>query len=335
MSVVKRHRSDNNQLVTASNASSSSVLTHILSSPTVQLSGHEAEIGAVEFDPTGEFIASGCNDKTVFLWKSKHDNSNIGVLRGHKGAVLDVKWSRDSRQIFTASSDLTISTWDLDQSGQRIRKHVGHTGIVNCLDVVRRGTELIVSGSDDGSVAVWDPREKEAVSIISTDLPIIATAVDSIGSQIFSAGVDNEISVWDARNSHVPVYKLPGHNDANVTGIDISADDNFLASNGMDNTVRTWDVRSFVSGDDRSLHVFDGAPNSIEQNIHRVRFNNDGSKIAAGSGDRTAVIWDSHTRKILYKLQGHIGSVNDVSFNLDGLVASASSDRTVILYELF
>jgi Prp8 binding protein len=330
MSVVKRHRPNDGQLIAAGRGPA---LSTLLSSPTVQLSGHEAEVLAVQFDPTGEFIASSSSDKTVFLWKAKEDNGNFGVLKGHKGAVLDVKWSRDSRQIFTASSDLTIGTWDLDQTGERTRKHTGHTGMVNCIDIVRRGVELIVSGSDDGSVAVWDPREKSAVTVFTTEFPIMTVAVDSVGSQVFSSGVDNEISVWDARKNDAPLYKLAGHNDANVTGLDVSADDNFLVSNGMDNTVRTWNIRPFAS-DDRALNVFDGAPNSIEQNLHRVQFNHDATRIAAGSGDRTAVIWDSHTRKILYKLEGHIGSVNDVCFSPEGLLASGSSDRTIILYEL-
>ena len=34
----------------------------------------------------------------------------------------------------------------------------------------------------------------------------------------------------------------------------------------------------------------------------------------AGCGDRTAVIWEARTGKLLYKLPGHRGTVNDVRF---------------------
>ena len=51
------------------------------------------------------------------------------------------------------------------------------------------------------------------------------------------------------------------------------------------------------------------------QNLLRVAWNNDGSKVAAGSGDRFVCVWDTTTRRILYKLPGHAGSVNEVDFH--------------------
>ena len=38
--------------------------------------------------------------------------------------------------------------------------------------------------------------------------------------------------------------------------------------------------------------------------------------VAAGSADRFVYVWDTATRRILYKLPGHLGSVNDVDFHL-------------------
>ncbi len=37
--------------------------------------------------------------------------------------------------------------------------------------------------------------------------------------------------------------------------------------------------------------------------------------MAAGSGDRFVYIWDTTTRRILYKLPGHAGCVNEVDFH--------------------
>ena len=37
--------------------------------------------------------------------------------------------------------------------------------------------------------------------------------------------------------------------------------------------------------------------------------------VAAGSSDRFVYIWDTTSRRILYKLPGHLGSVNDVDFH--------------------
>lgn len=89
----------------------------------------------------------------IVLWNTYGDCSNYGQLKGHKKAVLDLQWSRDSRVIYSASADCTVGTWD-SETGQRIRKHTGHEDIVNCVATMRRGTEFLATGSDDATVSV-------------------------------------------------------------------------------------------------------------------------------------------------------------------------------------
>lgn len=90
------------------------------------------------------------------LWNTYGNCDNYGILTGHKGAVLDLHWSRDSRVLFSASADKLLASWDLE-TGLRIRRHVGHEEVINCLDVSRRGEEMLVSGADDGCIGVRLP----------------------------------------------------------------------------------------------------------------------------------------------------------------------------------
>ena len=87
------------------------------------------------------------------LWRARGGCNNFGTLNGHKGAILDLQHSRDPRVLFSASADATIAIWDM-QTGQRIRRHVGHEDVVNTLEITKRGAEMLVSGSDDGTVGV-------------------------------------------------------------------------------------------------------------------------------------------------------------------------------------
>lgn len=87
------------------------------------------------------------------LWKSSGDCENYGVLSGHKGAVLDIQWSRDDRVVYSASADFHLASWDVE-TGERIRRHPGHDEVINCLDVSKRGEEFLISGSDDGTIGV-------------------------------------------------------------------------------------------------------------------------------------------------------------------------------------
>jgi WD40 repeat protein len=69
---------------------------------------------------------------------------------------LDLHWSRDSKVLFSASADMHLASWDVE-TGERIRRHPGHEEVINCMDVSKRGEEMLVSGSDDGYIGVSEP----------------------------------------------------------------------------------------------------------------------------------------------------------------------------------
>lgn len=89
----------------------------------------------------------------LVLWRTYGECENFAVLSGHKAAILDLAWSRDDQTIYSASADSHLASWDA-VTGLRIRRFVGHEDIVNCLDITKRGPEVIMSGSDDGSIGV-------------------------------------------------------------------------------------------------------------------------------------------------------------------------------------
>jgi Prp8 binding protein len=321
--------------------------TTSLQAPILELTGHSGEVFAARFSRDGQHIASGSKDRTIsrscpvsliwwlieaVLWNTYGQCDNYGTLTGHKGAVLDLHWSRDSQILYSASADMTIASWDLE-TGLRIRRHEGHEEIINCIDIARRGNELILSGSDDGCIGIWDPRQKAAVDFIETEFPITAVALAEQGHEIYSGGIDNDIKVWDARKKEV-IYSLRGHTET-ITSLEVSPDSQTLLSNAHDSTVRTWDIRPFAP-QDRAIQTYDGASASYDKNLIRASWAPKGDRICAGSGDRSVVVWDTRTAKLLYKLPGHKGTVNDVRFSPDGepIIVSASTDRNIVLGEL-
>ncbi|KAL1963230.1 hypothetical protein VTN77DRAFT_8555 [Rasamsonia byssochlamydoides] len=338
--VIKRQKSDgnlNSNALAVRSAQNGALVQAIprtsgLAAPIMELSGHSGEVFATRFDPTAQNIASGSMDRNIMLWRTYGQCENYGILTGHKGAVLDLQWSRDSRVIFSASADMTLASWDLE-TGQRIRRHMGHEEIINCLDISRRGQELLVSGSDDGYIGIWDPRQKDALDFLETEFPITAIAMSEAGNEIYSGSIDNDIRVWDIRKKAV-VYTLVGHTDT-ISSLQVSPDSQTLLSNSHDSTVRTWDIRPFAPTN-RHIRTYDGAPVGLEKNLIRASWDPKGEKIAAGSGDRSVVVWEVKTGKLLYKLPGHKGTVNDVRFspNDEPIIVSGSSDRNIVLGEL-
>lgn len=286
----------------------------------------------------------------VVLWRTYGDCENYGILNDHKGAILDLRWSRDSKILYSASADMHLASWDLD-NGTRIRRYVGHEEIINALDISKRGEEILISGSDDGTIGIWDPRKKNAADYVETDFPITAVAVSEAGNEVYTGGIDNDIKVWDIRKKAV-VYSMLGHQDT-VTSLQVSPDSQSLLSFSMDATARTWDVRPFAPTE-RHIRTFDGASVGIEKNLIRASWDSKGKHVAAGGGDGTVTVWSNDTGKLAYKLPGHKGTVNCAEFapgdepirkstlhhtpylisKLIVVVLSASSDRNMLLGEL-
>ncbi|KAI6887787.1 WD40 repeat-like protein [Hortaea werneckii] len=337
--LVKRQRSEaelNGGQLTRANGSSALVQGNAaapLQAPVMQLNGHSAEITTTRFSPSGSALASGSMDRDILLWRTAGDCENYGKLSGHKSAVLDLQWSRDGGVIYSASADATVASWDLER-GERIRRHQGHEEVVSAIDVSRRGEEFIVSACDDGFIGLWDPRAKAAMDFLEVEgqYPVTAVALGEAGNEVFSGGIDNEIKVWDLR-MHKVAYTLQGHTDT-VTSVAVSPDSQSLLSFSHDGTARTWDIRPFAP-ENRLINTFDGAQVGLEKNLIRACWDSDGRRIAAGGGDGTVTVWEAKSGKMLHKLPGHKGTVNDVRISPDGgMVVSGSTDRTMLLGEL-
>ncbi|KXS12333.1 WD40 repeat-like protein [Gonapodya prolifera JEL478] len=305
--------------------------TSALAAPIMLLTGHGGELFTAKFSPDGQSVVSGSFDKSIFLWKTYGDCSNYAVLKGHKSAVIEVQWGREGDVVYSVSADKSMCQWDVPTQ-TRLRKHVGHTDIVNTCAVSRKGREQLATGGDDCSVKIWDPREKQAVYTISEKWQVTALEWSADGQNLFVGGLDNQIKAYDLRRPE-PLYTLSGHMDT-ITGLRISPDGSRLLSNGMDNTVRTWDVRPFAPGS-RLVGVYEGAPHGFEKYLIRPCWSSDGAFVAAGAADRTVLVWNVDTRKIVYKLPGHKGVVTEVGWHpKEPIVLSCSTDKTMYLGEV-
>ena len=133
------------------------------------LNDHTKTVMCVRWSKDGKFLASGGDDKLIFIWKlygndagALNDTQNIEnwrvfkVLSGHKGDISDIAWSYDNRMIASSSLDGAIMIWDASPSnfGKQIKELNGHSGLIKGVAWDPRG-QYIASQSDDKSVIFW------------------------------------------------------------------------------------------------------------------------------------------------------------------------------------
>lgn len=135
------------------------------------------------------------------LWRTYAPNTNYGLLSSHaKAPILDLQWSLFSSLIYSVSADHTLSMTDVT-TGQKTRKIRAHREIVNTLDRTMAGgsgTELIATGSDDGTVKIWEggpEAGKIPVSTFEIGCPVTSVCWSADGNSVYIGAIDNEVHV--------------------------------------------------------------------------------------------------------------------------------------------
>eukprot|EP00466_Bigelowiella_natans_P016201 jgi/Bigna1/54310/estExt_Genewise1Plus.C_310119 len=309
--------------------------TSTLEAPTMLLTGHSGPIYACKFGPDGKTMASGGQDKLLFLWTVEGKCDNTATLKGCDGPILDLDWYRAGEFVLCASADKTGVVFDMETQ-EKIKRLRGHTSFVNSICSSRRGDPYVITASDDGSCKMWDLRIRGATKTMKDDkmtLPLLTCAFSDDSLQAFTGGIDEKIKVWDLRKENTVSYTLDGHGDC-VTGLELSPDGRYLLSNSMDNSLISWDVRAYVSTK-RMVRRFGGHRHNMDKTLLKAAWSSDGSRISAGSADRFVYVWDALDGRILYKLPGHQGSVNEVDFHpSEPIIASCANDKKIFVGEI-
>ncbi|KAI8583171.1 hypothetical protein K450DRAFT_169962, partial [Umbelopsis ramanniana AG] len=146
------------------------------------------------------------NDNTIAL---NFNESKLGIRCVR--LIWSVRFSRSGKEIVAGSSadseeDRSILLYDIERQ-KVIDSAGGHYGDVNAVCFADDGSNLLISGSDDMSIRVWDRRTLHGE---------------------MAAGV------------------LVGHTEG-ITYVSPKGDGRYLVSNGKDQCAKVWDIRTMVS----------------------------------------------------------------------------------------
>ena len=187
----------------------SSVPSDDVCAPTLICKGHEKEGYGLDWNPNLKgHLLSGAEDAVVCLWdtQKKPEKGNVidplTKFDAHRSVVGDVKWHGTDASVFGSVSDAgELFVWDTRKGKDPISKVTSaHGAEINCLDFNKRTDYLLLTGSADRSVKLWDLRNlKEKLHVFEqhTD-EVIQVSWAPFNDSIFgSAGADRRINVWD------------------------------------------------------------------------------------------------------------------------------------------
>jgi len=184
---------------------------------------------------------------------------------------------------------ISVETKGIDRHGGDLAMALtGHEGKVNSIAYSLDGL-LLTSGSEDGTVRLWDTRTgQETLSPLrSGDGTVTSVAFSPDGGSIASGTSHGPIHIWDVRTGRSSTTPLLGHKKA-VSCVAFSPDSKLIASAGADHLVRLWNTES-----GQLLAAMEGH----HLLVNAVGFNAKGSVLFSCSDDGDVRRWDVLTLK--------------------------------------
>ncbi|XP_034230161.1 protein groucho-like isoform X2 [Thrips palmi] len=164
----------------------------------------------------------------------------------HGEVVCAVTISNPTKYVYTGGKGC-VKVWDISQPGNNTP--------VSQLDCLQRDNYIrsvkllpdartLIVGGEASNLSIWDlasPTPRIKAELTSTAPACYALAISPDSKVCFSCCSDGNIAVWDLHNQSL-IRQFQGHTDG-ASCIDISSEGTKLWTGGLDNTVRSWDLR--------------------------------------------------------------------------------------------
>ncbi len=257
-------------------------------------------------DMRGDLVAIGGLDGSLSLWDAAA-NAETFRINAHSSPVRAVAISPDGAQIVTGGGNIQISIgrpvdndlilWDA-QSGDQVRRLVGHSAPVRSVTFSADGTRIL-SGSDDGSMILWDVATGEQARVFPSDDPTTAL--------------------------------IEGHQQS-LTSVALNGDGTLALSGSRDQTALLWDVAT-----GQVLHRLLGQTAVVRDVAFspdsRYALTASGNYRSGAATDNSLVLFDLETGDPLRQLSGHNAMIRGVVFN-NARAISVSDDGQLIAWRV-
>ncbi|KAM3175988.1 hypothetical protein ACTXT7_007381 [Hymenolepis weldensis] len=267
-----------------------------------------------------EKIVSGLRDDTIKVWRRVGTPGTNSVARApntnNNAAIVGENpmnpMGENANAVAAAQgNDPSQAEADGFQCTQVLR---GHTGSVLCLQYEG---DLLVSGSSDSKVRLWDLSTGECLHILEKHHEAVLH-LRFRNKILVTCSKDRNIAVWDMGNHPKDIQLrtiLLGHRAA-VNVVDF--DERYIVSASGDRTIKVWRTDTSTTSPVRTLS---GHRRGIACLQYRSPY------VVSGSSDFTIRIWDIETGVCFRVLEGHDELVRCIRFDNKRIVSGAYDGR--------
>ncbi|MFN8472508.1 MAG: serine/threonine-protein kinase [Anaerolineae bacterium] len=251
------------------------------------------------------------------------------ALRGHVGSVRYLAFTSDGSMLISGGADGAVRLWDVS-GGREIDARIEGNVPVTCYSFDSQQA-LAVGGRRDGSLVLWnaklDGRPRLSLAKMSRVLPseasIACVTFAPDGRQLALGGMDDAVKLWDV--STLRELRKWAAASFRVLTLSFAPGGYYVASGGQNGAVSVWSTRT-----GRVHRAFEGHANA---SVFSVAFRPDGHLLASGGSDRAVRLWETDTGAQRLPAMTHPRAVRAVTFNRDGLLASAGAGGVLRVWD--
>ncbi|KAG1698554.1 GATOR complex protein WDR24 [Nymphon striatum] len=174
-------------------------------------------------------------------------NLRVGKNLNLNFSCADVVWNGvDDHILATAATNGAVVTWNLNKSSRSKQDIVfqDHKRTVNKVCFHEKEPNILISGSQDGTMKIFDLRKKEATSTFTSMSESVRDVQFSPFAYFQFAAVqeNGNVQLWDWRRTDRCERQFTAHSGP-VFACDWHPEEkNCLATAGRDKTIKVWDV---------------------------------------------------------------------------------------------
>lgn len=135
-----------------------------------KLDGHEGCVNTVHFNPSGEILVSGSDDRRIILWDWMAKTSRLNYCSGHDSNVFQAKVMpfSDDRTVVSCAADGQVRYAQISEDGRaETKKLAKHQGRAHKLAIEPGSPRLFYSCGEDGAVRHFDLRSNKNSKLFS------------------------------------------------------------------------------------------------------------------------------------------------------------------------
>lgn len=249
--------------------------------------GHKAQIPSVHIHK--RFFLSGSDDKALGIW-NRESKGPFHLLQGHAGAILCITTVDAPRRLMLGLDDKEDNDPTKEDKGSNEPQGTPIT-------VNEPTTTFAVTGSEDGSIRVWDLDKLECVIVLKGHCDWVTQVIVVSPTVILSKSADRTVKLWDLeRKECVQTY---GDEDIIITAFAYNAGEIFAGCE--DGTIIRWKLRNPL----KPALKF----KVVASTVTHISSNIDNSIIITACQDGNMYLWND-SGNVITTLRGHTDTVN-------------------------